>query len=68
MSEKTEKPEEPKEDDGGFEIHLPFGMGRIWGKGHHLDMILPVIKWLIVFVTLLFAIAQAIRTLGIKIQ
>ena len=69
MNDKTDTSDKkPEDDDGGFEIYLPLGMGKIWGKGRHLELLMPIIKWLVVATTLLFAVAQAFQTLGIKLQ
>lgn len=62
MNENLEEKKESEEDDKpGFRINLPFGMGWLRGDGSHLAALLPTIRWLIVFSTILYLILSAIE-------
>jgi len=63
MNEKSDEDEKKSEDDDkpGFLVRLPFGMGWLRGDGSHLTALLPAIRWLIVFATVLYLLLRIVE-------
>lgn len=51
MSDKKNNDGEDGEFDDnepGFRIVLPFGLGWLRGNSHHLEILLPMLRWIII--------------------
>ena len=70
MSEKDEanRKQDGDEDDEkpGFLLNLPFGLGWLRGDGHHLEILLPAVRWIVIASTAIYLgirIIQELRNL-----
>ena len=63
MNQKNENDEENIHDDdeAGFQINLPFGLGWLRGDGSHLALLMPVIRWMLVGTSVLYLILRIIE-------
>lgn len=62
---KREKKHEgdDKDDDTGFRINLPFGIGWLRGDGTHLALLMPAIRWVLVFATGMYLALRILQEL-----
>lgn len=51
------------DDDTGFRINLPFGLGWLRGDGTHLSVLMPVIKWVLMFATGMYLVLRILQEL-----
>lgn len=54
---------EDREEDTGFRINLPFGLGWLRGDGTHLSLLMPVIKWILMFSTGMYLALRILQEL-----
>ena len=49
MTRKTDEDDKNQDDDEpGFRINLPFGLGWVRGDGSHVAILMPAVKWLLI--------------------
>lgn len=49
------------EDEPGFRINLPFGLGWLRGDGSHLSALLPVVRWVLLTSSALYLILRIVQ-------
>lgn len=49
------------EDQPGFQINLPFGLGWMRGDGSHLSALLPVVRWVLLTSSALYLILRIVQ-------
>lgn len=64
MIDENEEPHQNREDDDtGFRINLPFGLGWLRGDGSHLSLLMPVIKWILLWSTVMYLALRIMQEL-----
>jgi len=63
MSEENGERGKNTENDEvpGFLIRLPFGLGWLRGNGNHLAVLMPVIRWVVVAVTVVYLAGRVLE-------
>ena len=62
MTQKIDRDDNNQdEDEPGFRINLPFGLGWIRGDGSHVAILMPALKWLLIAATALYLILRIVQ-------
>ena len=62
MSQKTDEDDKNQDDDEpGFRINLPFGLGWIRGDGSHVSILMPAIKWALIVAAALYLVERIVQ-------
>jgi len=62
MTRKTDEDDKNQDDDEpGFRINLPFGLGWVRGDGSHVAILMPAIKWLLIGSAALYLILRIVQ-------
>lgn len=62
MTQKNDEDDKNQDDDEpGFRINLPFGLGWLRGDGTHLALLMPSLKWVLIAASALYLILRIIQ-------
>lgn len=61
MTQKNADDEHNHEDEPGFRINLPFGLGWVRGDGSHVAILMPAVKWLLIASTALYLVLRIVQ-------